>query len=490
MVEQIQFRPGGTLSILTPDSDLPRRDAESAQPRGKKLLVKSYGCQMNVYDAARMADVLAPEGFAETSDAEDADLVVLNTCHIREKASDKVFSELGKLRMLKEARRAEGKTLQIAVAGCVAQAEGAEILRKQRAVDLVVGPQSYHRLPEMLRQAEHGPVIDTEFPVEDKFDHLAQPSAEKIRQRGVSAFLTVQEGCDKFCSFCVVPYTRGAEISRDARKIVAEAEHLARAGVREITLLGQNVNGFHGAGEDGADWSLARLIERLARVEGIVRLRYMTSHPNDMADDLIRAHGELPALMPFLHLPVQSGSDRILAAMNRRHSAADYRRLIERIRATRPDIALSSDFIVGFPGETEADFEATLALAREVGFASTFYFKYSPRPGTPGAELDDQIPEAEKSERLARLAEILEAQRHDFNASMVGRTIDVLFEKPGRHAGQIAGKSPYLQPVQVDGPASLIGSVAAVDIVECSTNSLFGRLVSAKGADRRRGEAS
>jgi tRNA-2-methylthio-N6-dimethylallyladenosine synthase len=431
---------------------------------------------MNAYDAARMADVLAPEGYAETAVIEDADLIVLNTCHIREKAADKVFSELGKVRMLKEAREAAGLATTIAVAGCVAQAEGAEILRRQKAVDLVVGPQSYHRLPEMLRQAAYGPVIDTDFPVEDKFDHLAQPSDEKIRQRGVTAFLTVQEGCDKFCSFCVVPYTRGAENSRPASKIIAEAERLARAGVREITLLGQNVNAYHGEGESGEEWSLADLLTRLAKVEGVARLRYMTSHPNDMREDLIRAHAEMPALMPFLHLPVQSGSDRILDAMNRRHSAADYLRLVERIRRARPDIALSSDFIVGFPGETEEDFAATLELAREVTFASTFFFKYSSRPGTPGADLADQVAEGVKSERLARLQDVVEAQRRAFNAALVGKTVEVLFEKPGRHPGQIAGKSPYLQPVQVDGPENMIGHVASVEIVECSTNSLFGRL--------------
>jgi tRNA-2-methylthio-N6-dimethylallyladenosine synthase len=328
----------------------------------------------------------------------------------------------------------------------------------------------------MLRQAAFGPVVDTDFPVEDKFDHLAQPSDEKIRQRGVTTFLTVQEGCDKFCSFCVVPYTRGAESARPAGKVIAEAERLARAGVREITLLGQNVNAWHGEGEGGADCSLADLLARLAKVDGMARLRYMTSHPNDMRDDLIRAHAELPALMPFLHLPVQSGSDRILDAMNRRHSAADYLWLVERIRRARPDIALSSDFIVGFPGETEQDFAATLALAREVNFASTFFFKYSSRPGTPGADLDDQVAEAVKSERLARLQDVVEPQRRAFNAALVGRTVEVLFEKPGRYPGQIAGKSPYLQPVQVDGPEHLIGRVAAVEIVECSSNSLFGRL--------------
>lgn len=471
--------------ISTFDARADRRPAEltKAAPRqekrrdaGLKLFVKSYGCQMNVYDAARMADVLAPEGFEETARIEDADLIVLNTCHIRERAADKVFSELGKARLIKQARASAGLSTKIAVAGCVAQAEGAEILRKQRAVDLVVGPQSYHRLPQMLKQAESGPVVDTDFPVEDKFDHLTQPTEEKMRARGLSAFLTVQEGCDKFCAFCVVPYTRGAEMSRPVSKILDEARALARAGVREISLLGQNVNGYHGEGEDGEVWSLADLLRRLARMEGIKRLRYTTSHPCDMGEDLIRAHGELPALMPFLHLPVQSGSDRILAAMNRRHTAKDYAVLVERIRQARPDIALSSDFIVGFPGETEEDFQATLALARDVGFASTFFFKYSARPGTPGAELSDQVAEEIKADRLARLLDLVESQRRAFNASMVGKRLEVLFEKPGRHPGQIAGKSPYMQPVQVEGPASLIGCVAAVDIVECGSNSLFGRL--------------
>ncbi|MCI4679444.1 tRNA (N6-isopentenyl adenosine(37)-C2)-methylthiotransferase MiaB [Rhodoblastus acidophilus] len=466
------------LEVAAADVNRAPARPDFADRRGGKVLVKSYGCQMNVYDAARMADVLAPEGFAETSELDEADLVILNTCHIREKASEKVFSELGKLRQIKNARRAEGKEFRIAVAGCVAQAEGAEILRKQRAVDIVVGPQSYHRLPELVRLAADGPVIDTEFPTEDKFDHLGTPSDDRIRRRGVSAFLTVQEGCDKFCSFCVVPYTRGAEMSRDAAKIISETETLARAGVREITLLGQNVNAYHGRGESGGEWSLARLIERLARVEGLARLRYTTSHPNDMTDDLIRVHGDQPELMPFLHLPVQSGSDRILAAMNRKHGADDYLRLVEKIRTARPDIALSSDFIVGFPGETSEDFEATLALIRAVGFASTFYFKYSPRPGTPGAEIQNQVPEEVKAERLARLGELVEAQRRAFNLALVGRTVEVLFEKRGRKPGQIAGKSPYLQMVQVDGPDHLVGKVAAVEIVECGSNSLFGRLMS------------
>ena len=452
----------------TTQGDLPRR----------KLFVKSYGCQMNAYDAARMADVLAPEGYDESARIEDADLVILNTCHIREKASEKVFSELGKVREMKAARAAKGLEMQIAVAGCVAQAEGAEIFRRQKAVDLVVGPQSYHRLPPLLKQARLRPgTLDTDFPAEDKFDHLAPPSPAKIRARGVSAFVTVQEGCDKFCTFCVVPYTRGAEVSRPLAKIVAEAELLVREGVREITLLGQNVNAYHGAGEDGRPVTLAGLMARLSQVEGLVRLRYMTSHPNDMDEALIAAHRDLPAVMPFLHLPVQSGSDRILAAMNRNHTAADYLASIARVRAARPDIALSSDFIVGFPGETEADFEATLDLIAQVGFASTFFFKYSTRPGTPGAGLGDQIPEAVKAERLARLQVLVERQRHGFNTSMVGRVLEVLFEKPGKYPGQIAGKSPYLQPVLVDASPELIGKVRAVEITDAGSNALFGRLV-------------
>ena len=444
----------------------------------RRLFVKSYGCQMNAYDAARMADVLAPEGYDESARIEDADLVILNTCHIREKASEKVFSELGKVREMKQARAAKGLEMQIAVAGCVAQAEGAEIFRRQKAVDLVVGPQSYHRLPELLKQARQRPgTLDTEFPAEDKFDRLTQPLPAKIRARGVSAFVTVQEGCDKFCTFCVVPYTRGAEISRPVAKIVAEAELLTREGVREITLLGQNVNAYHGAGEDGQPVALAGLMARLSLVEGLVRLRYMTSHPNDMDDALTAAHRDLPAVMPFLHLPVQSGSDRILAAMNRNHTAADYLASVARVRAARPDVALSSDFIVGFPGETETDFQATLDLIEQVGFASTFFFKYSTRPGTPGAGLGDQIEEAVKSERLARLQALVEHQRHAFNRSMVGRVLEVLFEKPGKYADQIAGKSPYLQPVLVDASPDLIGAVRAVEITGAGSNALFGRLV-------------
>jgi tRNA-2-methylthio-N6-dimethylallyladenosine synthase len=444
--------------------------------RRRKLFVKSYGCQMNVYDATRMADVLAPEGYDETSEIAEADLVILNTCHIRERASEKVFSELGKVREIKMERAAAGRETTIAVAGCVAQAEGKEILRRQKAVDLVIGPQSYHRLPEMLRMAKSGPVVETDFPVEDKFDHLASPAREKVASRGVTAFLTIQEGCDKFCTFCVVPYTRGAETSRPVSKIMEEATHLVQSGVREITLLGQNVNAYHGLDEAGAVCGLAGLVARLSHIPGLLRIRYTTSHPNDMADDLIMAHRTEPALMPFLHLPVQSGSDRVLQAMNRKHRTRDYIELVARIRAERPDIALSSDFIVGFPGETEAEFQDTLDLITQVGFASTFFFKYSMRPGTPGAEMDDQVPEDIKSERLARLQKLTDAQRHAYHAAAVGKIMPVLFEKKGRHPGQIAGKTPYLQAVQVDGPAHLIGSEALVKITGTSTNSLFGSL--------------
>ena len=460
-------------------------DAATADRAARKVFIKSFGCQMNVYDAARMADVLAPEGFDETTRVEDADLVILNTCHIRERAAEKVFSELGKLRELKLERAAAGRNTRIAVAGCVAQAEGAEILRRQKAVDLVVGPQNYHRLPDLLRRTETGRgVVDTEFPVEDKFDHLAPARPERTRARGVSAFLTIQEGCDKFCAFCVVPYTRGAESSRPAARIIREAETLAEAGVRELTLLGQNVNAWAGVGEDGAVWSLARLARRLAQIPGVLRIRYTTSHPNDMGADLIAAHRADPALMPFLHLPVQSGSDRILAAMNRKHDAAAYVDLVARIRAARPDIALSSDFIVGFPGETERDFEDTLDLIRTIGFASAFSFKYSPRPGTPGADMADQVAEPIKAERLARLQVLLEAQRQDFNRATIGRTFDVLFEKKGRHPGQIAGKSPWLQAVQVDGPEALIGAARLVEITAVGPNSLFGRLLDPHGEAR------
>jgi len=462
---------------LQPPTDRDQ-DQTSAGPT-KKVFVKSYGCQMNVYDATRMSDVLAKEGYVETASVEDADLIVLNTCHIREHASEKVFSELGKLRVLKQDRKASGKDTKIAVAGCVAQAEGAEIIRRQSAVDLVVGPQSYHRFPELLRRADNGGgVVDTDFPVEDKFDFLAEPAPERIRSRGVTAFVTVQEGCDKFCTFCVVPYTRGAEISRPVAQIMKEVERLAASGVREISLLGQNVNAYHGDTPDGSTWSLAKLAEHIVtKCPTIARIRYTTSHPRDMGDDLIAAHRDLPQFMPFLHLPVQSGSDRILAEMNRKHTAADYLRLVERIRKARPDLALSSDFIVGFPGETEAEFCETLKLIEEVTFASSFFFKYSARPGTPASVLDEQLSEEVKVERLARLQELVDSQRHSFNRAMLGRETEVLFEKPGRHPGQIGGKSPWLQAVHVDGPTSLIGEVAKLRIIEVGSNSLRGELL-------------
>ncbi|VTZ48354.1 isopentenyl-adenosine A37 tRNA methylthiolase [Methylocella tundrae] len=456
---------------------------ETAPPaHGRKLFVQSFGCQMNVYDAQRMTDLLSRQGYAETAEVEDADLVILNTCHIRERAAEKIFSELGRLRALKLERAGAGLATRIVVAGCVAQAEGAEIYRRQSAVDVVVGPQSYHRLPELLRRAEtEKRVVDTDFPAEDKFDFLAAPEPQQTRKRGVSAFVTVQEGCDKFCTFCVVPYTRGAENSRPLEAVVNEVAALAAAGVREVTLLGQNVNAYHGEARQGAA-SLAQLCRDIASLPGIARIRYTTSHPNDMDAGLIEAHRSEAKLMPFLHLPVQSGSDAVLAAMNRKHTSADYISLCERIREARPDIALSSDFIVGFPGETDADFAATLRLIETVGFASAFSFKYSPRPGTPGADRSDQIEEGVKVERLARLQALLESQRQAFNRSMVGRKLDVLIEKRGRHPGQIAGKTSYLQPVQLDGAENLIGAIVTVEIVATGSNSLFGRLASEPGS--------
>jgi tRNA-2-methylthio-N6-dimethylallyladenosine synthase len=446
----------------------------------RKLFVKSFGCQMNVYDSRRMADTLAPQGYVETATADDADLVILNTCHIREKAAEKVYSEVGRVRQLKKAAAAEGRRVVIAVAGCVAQAEGEEILRRAPAVDLVFGPQSYHRLPQLLARAERGDKpVDTEFPLDDKFDHLASPSAAAVRTRGVSAFVTAQEGCDKFCTFCVVPYTRGAEVSRPVHKILVEVEQLAAAGVREITLIGQTVNAYHGDGPNGRPWYLAQLLDRVSAIDGVERLRYTTSHPRDMDDDLIAAHGDLPKLMPQLHLPVQSGSDRVLAAMNRRHTRADYLAVISRLRAARSDLALTSDFIVGFPGETEADFAETLSLVGEVGFSGAFSFKYSPRPGTPGADLPGQVDEEIKSDRLHRLQAAINQGHAEFNQSCLGRTLHVLFEKPGRYTGQLVGRSPYLQPVQVTAPTPMIGEIAAVTITEVASNSLFGTLARA-----------
>ncbi len=439
----------------------------------KKVFVKTYGCQMNVYDSERMRDVLTPLGYAETTSPEDADLVILNTCHIREKAAEKVYSELGKLRVMKRGRAADGKEMLIAVAGCVAQAEGEEIVRRAPAVDLVFGPQTYHRLPQLLARSKSGErrVVETEFPAEDKFEGL---EARSVPSRGVAAFLTVQEGCDKFCTFCVVPYTRGAEFSRPVAQIMTEARKLAAQGVRELTLLGQNVNAFHGAGADGETISLAGLVAELSRVEGIERLRYMTSHPRDMSDDLIAAHAENAKLMPYLHLPVQSGSDAILKAMNRGHTAEDYLRLVARIRAARPDIALSGDFIVGFPGETDADFRATLDLVREVKYAGAYSFKYSPRPGTPAAEHDAQVSEAEKSARLTELQSLIHAQQTAFNAAQVGRRLPVLVEKPGRESGQMVGRSPYLQAVHIQADPGLIGQIVDTHITGVGTNSLSG----------------
>ncbi|MGD9510934.1 MAG: tRNA (N6-isopentenyl adenosine(37)-C2)-methylthiotransferase MiaB [Geminicoccaceae bacterium] len=443
----------------------------------KKLFIKTYGCQMNVYDSDRMAHSLAAHGYRVVDAPEDADLVVLNTCHIREKAAEKVYSELGRLRRLREVRRAaDGRELLLAVAGCVAQAEGELLVERAPFVDLVVGPQAYHRLPELLarRARAEGAVVDTEFPVESKFDLLA---ADRPAQ-GVSAFLTIQEGCDKFCTFCVVPYTRGAEQSRPAGDILREAEGLVATGARELVLLGQNVNAYHGEGPDGRSWGLARLLWRLAELSGLERLRYTTSHPVDMDADLVRAHGELPQLMPFLHLPVQSGSDAILAAMNRSYTAEDYRRVVADLREARPDIALSSDFIVGFPGETDADFAATMALVEETRFAQAYSFKYSPRPGTPASGLRRQVPDKVKSERLQALQETLERQAAEFNADCVGATMPVLLERVGRHPGQLVGRSPYLQAVHLSADTLAIGDLVPVRVTACHPHSLAGTVVS------------
>jgi len=433
---------------------------------------------MNVYDSNRMIDLLTSDSsYAETSAPEEADLVILNTCHIREKAAEKVYSELGRIRRLKHEATRAGRNLVVVVAGCVAQAEGEEIVRRAPLVDVVVGPQSYHRLPALLAQAERGAkVVDTEFPIEDKFHHLAPAAAATIHARGVTSFVTVQEGCDKFCTFCVVPYTRGAEASRPVAAIVAEVENLARAGVHEITLIGQNVNAYHGEDADGGQATLGRLLNRLADVPGVRRLRYTTSHPRDVDEDLVAAHRDLAALMPQIHLPVQSGSDRVLAAMNRRHTRAEYLEVIARLRTARPDIALTSDFIVGFPGETEEDFSDTLRIVDEVGFAGAFSFKYSPRPGTPAADRADQIADGVKAERLARLQDRIDHHQRAFNRSCAGRKLEVLFEKPGRISGQLVGRSQYLQPVQVMAPTSLIGQIVAVRITDVGSNSLFGEL--------------
>jgi tRNA-2-methylthio-N6-dimethylallyladenosine synthase len=446
----------------------------------KKLYIKTYGCQMNVYDSAKMADVLAPLGFAPVAEPDGADMVILNTCHIREKAEDKVFSDLGRLKPLKHA---QGGEMIIAVAGCVAQAEGAEIMRRAPYVDIVLGPQTYHRLPEMVARASRAGaagVLDTEFPAEAKFDFLPEAS----QAPGISAFLSVQEGCDKFCTFCVVPYTRGAEYSRPAEAVLAEARRLVAAGARELTLLGQNVNAYHGEAPDGGVWGLGRLIRALAEIPRLLRIRYTTSHPRDVDDELIRAHAEVPQLMPFLHLPVQSGSDRVLAEMNRKHTADEYRRIIEKFRMARPDIAFSSDFITGFPGETDADFQATLRLVEEIGYASAFSFRYSPRPGTPAALMDIAVPEALAQARLLELQALLEAQQRSFNAGKIGQILPVLFEKPGRHDGQLIGRSPYLQGVHAAARDRLVGSVELVRITDSTLNSLGGELVLAGDAEQ------
>ncbi len=443
----------------------------------RKLHIKSYGCQMNVYDAQRMVDTLAPEGFVETANAEDADLVILNTCHIREKASEKVYSELGRLRAMKDEAARNGRELNIAVAGCVAQAEGEEIVRRAPVVDIVVGPQSYHHLPQLLDRAKRdGRALETEFPVEDKFGFLPQPKPDAIRARGISAFVTVQEGCDKFCTFCVVPYTRGAEVSRPVAKIVDDVERLADNGVREITLIGQNVNAYHGEGPNGRSWPLGKLLDRLAEVPGVLRLRYSTSHPLDVEESLIEAHRDNPALMPFVHLPVQSGSDRILAAMNRRHTAAEYLDVIERFRRVRQDIAFSSDFIVGFPGESEQDFAATLALVTQIGYAAAYSFKYSPRPGTPAAEMQETVSQAEMDERLERLQHLIDSQQSAFNLAAIGTTVDVLFERPARKEGQIVGRTAYLQPAHVMASPDIIGKILPVHVESLERYSLLGHL--------------
>lgn len=447
----------------------------------KKLHIKNYGCQMNVYDAVRMADVLAPLGYRHVDAAEDADLVILNTCHIREKAAEKVYSELGRLRALKQDRQDDDTPMMIGVAGCVAQAEGAEMVRRAPYVDLVFGPQTYHRLPEMVARAVRGAdsgrgagrgIIDTDFPAEPKFDSLPD-----VRSQGPSAFLTIQEGCDRFCAFCVVPYTRGAEYSRPAEDVLAEARQLVAGGAREITLLGQNVNAYHGAAPDGGEWRLAALVEELAGITGLDRIRYTTSHPRDMTPDLISAHGDIDALMPYLHLPVQSGSDAILSGMNRQHSAADYLAIIDSLRKARPDLALSSDFIVGHPGETDADFEATLDLVRAVGYAQAYSFKYSPRPGTPASAMEDAVPEDVKSERLARLQSLLNDQQIAYNETFVGKTVPVLLDRRGRGTTQLAGRSPWMHAVHVDFDSAetadrAFGDIVDVRILSAHPNSL------------------
>ena len=459
----------------------PNPSGEHSQLRAvakRKVLIRSYGCQMNVYDSDRLMDSLVSEGYAPTESQDDASVIILNTCHIREKASEKVYSELGRLRKLKSERAQSNNPMQIAVTGCVAQAEGAELIRRQPAVDLVVGPQSYHRFGRLLsRTNSSGRQVDTEFPIESKFQYLPQPSQERLMARGYSAFVTVQEGCDKFCTFCVVPYTRGAEFSRPASDILDEIRRLADAGVREVTLIGQNVNAYHGIGRSGRNISLADLISAVADLENIDRIRYTTSHPRDMSSDLIDMHISCAKLMPYLHLPVQSGSDRILADMNRKHTANEYRYIVDEVRKRRPDIAMSSDFIVGFPGETEEDFSATIRLIEDIGFASAFSFKYSKRPGTPGFELGDNIPALEKSRRLEILQSLLDTQRQGFNQRCIGQILPVLLDKDGRYEGQLTGKTPYMQTVQVNANGALKGEIVSVEVTQSEGSSLFGSII-------------
>ena len=447
-----------------------------SQNNSKKIHVKTWGCQMNVYDSIRMEDVMSPHGYDSTDVQEDADIIVLNTCHIREKAAEKVYSDLGRIRALKEKRKAEGKDLLIAVGGCVGQAEGEEIIKRAPYVDIVMGSQAYHNLPRMVRavQAKGGNQVDLDFPEVQKFDLLP----EGTKAQGSAAFVSVQEGCDKFCTFCVVPYTRGEEYSRPAADIEREIRDLVdNKGAMEITLLGQNVNAYHGAGEGGKTLSLAGLIHKIAKIDGLERIRYTTSHPRDMSDDLFTAHGEVEKLMPYLHLPVQSGSDKILKAMNRKHTAADYMTAIERLRTLRPDMAFSGDFIVGFPSETDEDFNDTMRLAESVGYAAAYSFKYSPRPGTPAAEKKTQIDEGVKVKRLELLQNLLSRSQAGFNLGCEGKTMQVVLDRQGKKQNQMIGRSPYMQSVHIENSAHLAGQMVDVKIIEGQRSSLKGELV-------------
>lgn len=446
----------------------------------KKLFIKTYGCQMNMYDSDRMIDLLKPLGYQLSETPDGADMVILNTCHIREKAEHKLYSDIGRLEPYKEAKAANGEYMILAVAGCVAQAEGEEISRRKPAVDMVFGPQSYHKLPEMIARAYRTlaangkpAVLDVEFPVESKFDLLPVPTPD---HKG-AAFVSVQEGCDKFCTFCVVPYTRGAEYSRPVSDVIKEVKHLVSLGVKEITLLGQNVTAYHGIGSDGKEWSMGKLLFAIAEIDGLKRIRYTTSHPKDMHDELYAAHRDIPHLMPYLHLPVQSGSDVVLRAMNRKHTADDYRKIVDKLRNIRPDIAMSSDFIVGFPGETDKDFEDTLQLVQDIQFVQAYSFKYSMRPGTPAALMECQVSDDIKDHRLQVLQELLREQQLAFNISMVAKQTTVLLEKEGRHGGQLIGKSPFLQSVYVEASKRLLGEIVTVKIEGGSQNSLAGRII-------------